>query len=261
MGVPTKQSKVVYFDEDGARPDIINRMLAFRVGRRVQHVPLDQYLLVHPACGLSIESDADFLDIVKACIGADLIIFDAMVAFHGQDENAADKMRYIMRGRFRKLMRDTGAAVKLMHHVPGPDENGNMRDKPRGSTEIRNACDAILSVKAGELAHTLKVKRCKFARKVEWAEPVNICLESTEEQSILITSYATKTAACIAYLAGCPDLLTWTVDQASKALMSGGLQVARETAWKSLNIAQSRARSASKNCGPNEAPTERILTV
>jgi hypothetical protein len=245
MGVPTQQSKVMYFDEDGARPDIINRMLAFRAGRNVRG-PLDPFLLVHPACGLSIESDSDFMDLVKHGNGTDLMIFDAMVAFHGQDENAADKMRLIMRGRFRRLMRETGSAITLLHHVPGPDENGQPRDKPRGSTEIKNACDAILSTKSGPQSHNLQVKRCKFARKVDWAEPVTITLESTEDKSSLAVAHATKTGACVAFLSGCLNILDLTVDQASILLAQGGINVSRETAWKSLHIAQSRARSVVK---------------
>ena len=258
MGIPTTQSHVIYFDEDGARPDIINRMVAFRVGRNIHHVPLDATLQVHPASGLSIESDADFKEMSIAGAGAGLFIFDAMVAFHGQDENSAEKMRFIMRGRFRRLMRETGAAITLIHHVPGLDENGQPRDKPRGSTEIKNASDALIMCKAGNPDHHMCVKRLKFARRITWADPVSIVLESTEDEARLIASYATKTVAATAFLSGCLDVLDLTVDQATRLLVEGGIQVARETAWKALSIAQSRARSAKKNCSPNSPPTERV---
>lgn len=260
MGVPTVQARVIYFDEDGARPDIINRMVSFRVGRNVQHIQLDATLQVHPASGLSIESDADFKEMSLVGAGAGLFIFDAMVAFHGQDENSAEKMRLIMRGRFKRLMRETGAAIVLIHHIPGPDENGAPRDKPRGSTEIRNASDALIMCKAGNPDHHMSVKRLKFARRLTWADPVSITLESTDDEARLITQHATKTVAATAFLSGCLDVLDLTVDKAGQLLAQGGIQVARETAWKALLIAQMRARSVKKDMASNGAPTERTIT-
>lgn len=253
LGVPTQPAKVMYLDEDGPEPDLINRILSFRAGRNVLDTQLDSQLLIHPASGFSLESDIDFKALCVAGAGVDLIIWDALVAFHSKDENQADQMRYVMRSRLRPLMRATGAAFSVIHHVPGPDENGAPREKPRGSTEIRNACDAILMCTAGETAHDLKVKRCRFARKIEWADPVSITLESTDEYAKLTPLYATKTLAAVNFLMGFKGLGSLTVSSALGLLAANGVQVSREIGWKALSIAQSRVRSVIPKPPSNEA--------
>jgi hypothetical protein len=246
----------MYLDEDGPEPDLINRILAFRAGRDLLKSTLDGDLLIHPACGFSLESDEDVKRLGVAGAGLDLIIWDALVAFHSQDENSADRMRHVMRSRLRPLMRTTGAAFAVIHHVPGPDQDGNDRDKPRGSTEIRNACDAVLLSKAAKQdgePHTLTVKRCRFARRIEWADPVAITLDATDEYSRLSPTYATKTLAAVNFLVGHPELAKITVTDASISLKEHGIEVGRELVWKAISIARGRVRSVVPKPPPNVA--------
>ena len=203
LGIPTRPSRVLYLDEDGSAPDLMNRIAAHRAGRDLGDVPLDSNLLLHPASGLTLETDAPA--ITETAKGCDLIILDALIAFHGKDENDAAQMRLIMRSYLRPLLRSTGAAVLVLHHTakPGRDGEGNVisHSAPRGSSEIKNACDAILEYKSADGHKDLSLTRCRFARRVLWGAPLSIELEEAESRARLIHTYSTKEGAARAYLA------------------------------------------------------------
>jgi hypothetical protein len=245
LGIPTRRSRVLYLDEDGSAPDLMNRIAAFRAGRNVASIPLDDYLLIHPASGLTLETDVGAIsDTGKGC---DLIIFDALIAFHGKDENDAASMRLVMRTYLRPIIRATGAAVLVLHHTakPGRDTDGNVISHiaPRGSSEIKNACDAILEYKSGENCKDLSLTRCRFARRVLWGSPLSIALDETEASASLVHTYATKQGAAEAYLMAC-DPFPAGPRPALELLTAAGHEISLGTADR----AYQKVRSLRSDC-------------
>jgi len=255
LGIPTKRSRVLYLDEDGSAPDLMNRIAAFRSGRSVGSISLDDHLLIHPASGLTLETDVSAIsDTGKGC---DLIIFDALIAFHGKDENDAAMMRLVMRTYIRPLIRATGAAVLVLHHTakPGRDSEGNVvtHVAPRGSSEIKNACDAILEYRSGENCKDLSLTRCRFARRVLWGAPLSIELEETEGNARLVHTYSTKEGAARAYLAAL-DVLPEGARAAHRLLQEAGHEIGHGTAQRAYEFVVAMRTAPVQNPGLVQAP-------
>jgi len=143
--------RVLFMDEDGGLAQTSRRVLQLAKGRGMwDDEGMWANLSVFTQAGFSlgsvksIKNLEEHLDFYKP----EVLILDALRAFHGYDENQSDAMAHLMRKVIRPLIAKHGLASIIMLHHTAKDTPG-MRGKSataasRGSTEIRNAPDITL---------------------------------------------------------------------------------------------------------------------
>jgi AAA domain-containing protein len=189
------ESAILYIDEDGQLAETRRRISLLTAGRSIEPTSLNRFGHVSPR-GLQIDNPRDYEAIVEtSCtLQAGLIIIDALVAIHSQDENSNPAMKAIMRGHIRRLMRDTGAGVLLLHHLAKPSETNwsSFLHRARGAAEVINSCDVALGLSAHSGFSRLEVCRSRFIPQLEWPEPLKITLEDTDTSTRVVTHASTK---------------------------------------------------------------------
>lgn len=157
-GIRCKQGNVVIFDAENGRALIGQRLKA------AADMPIGG-LTIYEADGLDIERDVD--QVIEAVIGNDaqLVVIDSLrtVAPRAK-ENDSDAMAPVM-GAIRRIARDTGAAVVVLHH----------RDKAlahdfRGSGAIRDQTDLLFILERVEQdplrwRRRLRCSKCRIAQE------------------------------------------------------------------------------------------------
>lgn len=166
--------RILYLDEDGQVSETKRRLDRLIRGRSIDRLSLIDFLKVVPSSGLRIDSESDFRLVKESCLHMqiDLIIIDALVAFHMQTENSNDAMRFVMRGLFRRLMRETGAGILLLHHLAKPS-SGEVFPAPliqrvRGGGEVVNASDCALALEASPQGASFSMIRSRFIPRDRW---------------------------------------------------------------------------------------------
>lgn len=100
-------------------------------------------------------TDPAFMSRLSAIVdnhGIELVIFDPLISYHGQDENDNAAMRRSL-DRVTKFMGQTGAAVCIVHHRGKDGSKGG-----RGASAIRDWCDAELIAELAEKENPFRVK-------------------------------------------------------------------------------------------------------
>lgn len=143
--------RVLYMDEDGGLAQTSRRVLQLAKGRglwddEAMFANLSVFTQVGFSLGgvKSIKNLREHLDYYKP----EILILDALRAFHAYDENQSDAMAHLMRRVIRPLIEQHGLSSIIMLHHTAKDTPG-FRGKSasaasRGSTEIRNAPDITL---------------------------------------------------------------------------------------------------------------------
>ena len=196
MGQDCAITRSVYFDEDGSEIESVRRYRRLCAARELK--PDDPRLVANfsmvPAQGLHLEK-ADIVarvcDTIEA-YGAHLVIFDALVAIHGMEENSNNEMKFIMRERIRAIMRVKGVTVLLIHHLAKANELSIPgTSQIRGAGEIVNASDAALLAKAKDGGHQLSMVRSKMIAKDKWPAALEYQLMDRDDSTHIALSRLT----------------------------------------------------------------------
>lgn len=189
MGQQCHRFSSLIFDEDGSEIESVRRFKRLCAARDV--AANDPRLLASfsmiPAQGLKLD-DLSTVQRVQDTIGAyspDFVIFDALVAIHGREENSNNEMKLVMRDRIRALMRNTGVTVALVHHLGKSSEVTSGIGQIRGATEIVNASDAALLAKSEEGGHRLSMVRSKMIPKDDWPKPLEYSLTDDADSTYI----------------------------------------------------------------------------
>jgi len=139
LGFPTKQTSVLYIDEESGDSRIAFRVKQIMLG---EDIPNSIPFMASPLPRLNFTKDEDVQllrdQIVKHAFG--LVIIDAMIDVIGDaDENSASSINPVMM-QLSKLAKETKAAIILIHHT-GKD------NKYRGSTAIPGSVDLMMYLK------------------------------------------------------------------------------------------------------------------
>jgi hypothetical protein len=184
-------------------------------------------------CGLRVDNPLHYEAIKETALhlNARIIIIDALVAVHGSEEQDNKGMAYIMRGCFRRLMRDTGASILLLHHLSKPsDKNwGSFLHRARGASEIVNASDMALGVSSHRGGFSvLETCRNRFIAERDWPEKLKITLEDADSSTVVDARAETKLEDVITIITK-HKLETLTVRATYDALAALGYKFSRAT--------------------------------
>lgn len=227
-------------DEDGQMVGTQRRLRHLISGRGLDPISFDKSLFHSPPQGLNIESGEDYANILAAAheIKAGLIIVDALVCLHAREESSATEMRHIMRGRFQRLVRESGAAVLILHHVTKPPSDLGLVSRDdlnalRGSTEIKNACDCMLTASFAGGQHKLKMSRSRLIPRELWPAPITYSIESHEESTEIIWDLSHKVDNVVKAIKS-RNLITKSHREVHEALTNQGFKFSLSTVQRAM---------------------------
>lgn len=190
MGQQCTKFSSLIFDEDGSEVETVRRYRRLCMAREcdTNDERLTLSFSMIPAQGLKLDDKLQ-VQRVQDTIEAykpDLVIFDALVAIHGREENSNNEMKFVMRDRIRALMRNTGVTVALVHHLGKASEvTAPGTGQIRGATEIVNASDAALLAKSEDGGHRLSMVRSKMIPKDLWPKPLEYSLTDDNDSTYI----------------------------------------------------------------------------
>lgn len=185
--------RVMIMDEDGGPLHTGGRIIRLAEGRNVIDQPeLFQNLTVFVQNGLNVASK-DSRDKIHAILDKykpEILILDALRAFHTANENNSDEMAILMRHIIRPLAKRHGIlATILLHHtskdIPG-QAGRSTTSASRGSTEIRNAPDIILHLTRVKGFATLAMEKARNLSEHDRPGPVSFEVVDTPNRGLLI---------------------------------------------------------------------------
>lgn len=231
LSIPSSQSIVsLYIDEDGQLAESCRRVQRLCLGRNL-HIESLSWGHVAP-CGLHIDNPLHYNAILETAhyLKAELIIFDALVALHSHEEQDNRGMAEVMRGCFRRLMRDSGCGIVILHHLSKPNETnwGNFLHRARGASEIINASDVALGITSHGEHSTLEMCRSRFIPRIEWPDKLKITLEDTDTSTRVVAHGESKVVDAIDAIVK-HSLQSQTVRATHEALSSLGYKFSRAT--------------------------------
>ena len=163
LGVPIKNGKVLYFDEENPEDVVYSRMLHSLGHRKWENL---RYV---SGGGLRLDTHPELLMQETILYQPILVVIDSLARVHAKEENSFVEMSTILNGILKPLARETGATVLLIHHH---DKAGH---GPRGSGDIEAAVDTILNLRgepgAGSFVMSMQGRRRRSAG--EWV-PIRI---------------------------------------------------------------------------------------
>jgi hypothetical protein len=243
LGIELERARVLYVDEDGPERILTHRIRTLAAGRGQSADSYAEMFAAMPAWGLQVDQPDRYAALVAAIAlrKADFVILDALVALHSLNENDNRDMSLVMRGRLRGLMRETGCGILLLHHEGKPGEVPRYGPHlARGASEIINASDAALSLRAHEGSRTLSVVRSRLLPEAEWPAKLDyVILGETSDSTRLVPSDGdlSKYQRAFQMLRALPTLPA-TIDAAQAAL---GESYSRSTVARALAAAKAAA--------------------
>ncbi len=181
LGYPTRQSKVLYLDEDGPEVRALARYKRLTKGRGVEvnDPRLVENFIFAPCQDLKIDIDIKLARIVVTISyhKPDLVIFDALVAFHSLPENESHNASRLMRGILGTLAREAKASILVLHHHNKPDSRYPQKatSKLRGSTELINSVNCIYEVENNQISTI----RNQLEENKNWGPPTRFVIRET----------------------------------------------------------------------------------
>lgn len=232
-------------DEDGPQAELMRRIAHLCAGRDIEPSSLTGSLFIAPSSGLQLNEAADYA-VLRELITAkkiEYVVFDALIALHSLDENKTSDMKLLMRGILRRLMRETGIGVAVLHHEARPvnPKTGAPRKgamKGRGSVEIINAGDNQLHVQAQDGISILATSRNRLLPVIDWPEPIAYSVQSLGDSTRIIPTASDSTvSACVAHLRALMrnGVEIGSVRATHKLLTERGFNGSRNTVWRAIH--------------------------
>jgi hypothetical protein len=167
----TKKKATIYVVAEGGR-GITQRVNAWLKHKSVAEVDGAFFLLEAPQLHRP-EDQKRLIPQLKSIPDVGLVVLDTLASsFVSGDENSAQDMGKWIDGA-RRIQRETGATVLVVHHVAKPSE-GHSKKLERGSGALRGAADTMieLTAKAGVITLT-----CSKQKDAECFAPIKMNLE------------------------------------------------------------------------------------
>jgi hypothetical protein len=159
---PTKQSIVLYVDEDSGDARLMKERLNILKAAKTSEVGF----IYRSGMRLDDKVSVDRLvKTVESC-GAGMVILDALVSLHDQDENASGQMRRVF-DAVRRLV-DAGATVLVIHHRRKDGFVGTSRGSQslRGSSDIVAAADAHFTLEPHGSYIIVRQEKSRYSRPI-----------------------------------------------------------------------------------------------
>jgi hypothetical protein len=167
--------KVLFVAAEGVE-GLHKRVEAWKVERRAQVIPADQWQVLPEPCNLFDPKSAGTLCDLVAAQGYGLVIIDTLArSALGADENSARDMGQVIEAA-DTIRRSTGATVLLVHH------QGRSGDNLRGSTAIDGAAHAMWRT---EMTGQTVVLTCEKSKDTAKPAPINLELVDRGESAVL----------------------------------------------------------------------------
>lgn len=151
LGQPLRHGgKVLYVEQENPLQLALMRFAALSSSEKFPHQGIDPLLKKNLEllwyAGVNLYEEPQLLLEEAVELEPELVVVDSMtsVSIGVKSENDSAEMSRIMRGALIPIARESGAAVVVLHHS---DKGGS---GARGSSEIRNGADQVLSIKRAE---------------------------------------------------------------------------------------------------------------
>lgn len=191
LGYQTEQAPVLVIDEEGTEWGDQSRFRMMVEGREIADTaPIPLHLAIGKRFKLDTPRGIDAVRRMCERYRPKLIIIDSLVRVTSGDENKSRDMEKFF-AIAKMIMKNTGAAVVFIHHVrkQGKDDNFDLGDLIRGSSEIRAFFDTILIAQENKEADgvELHVNKQRWRKK----QPSAIYqIDVVEDESARITFLA-----------------------------------------------------------------------
>ena len=168
---PVSQGKVLIIDEENAIALIKKRLQKLLKGHALPEDGSELKVQFLAATGMDLSSEAYVAELqtVLETMRPDLVIIDALVRIHTNNENDAGEMASLF-GIFKRWMNEYGCSFVFCHHQRKPGPIGNAPSTMyRGSSEIRAFVDTHLDLrksKSQEGVFTVDHVKSRYAEPV-----------------------------------------------------------------------------------------------
>lgn len=146
MGTPRSQRVLIVQAENTIQQEQF-RLDRVRQGLEMEHLPETLYY-APPVWPSNIKQKRYMqyvLDSIQM-VNADVVFFDPLISYHGENENDNVKMRSVLNA-FTHLSKESGAAIILIHHFGKPSEAYQSNDyRLRGAQAIRDWADTAVTI-------------------------------------------------------------------------------------------------------------------
>ncbi len=171
----TKRSVVLYVDEDSGDARLMKERLNLLKASETSEIEF----IYRSGVRLDDKSSVDRLVRTVEDQKAGMVILDALVSLHDQDENASGQMRRVFDG-VRRLV-DAGAAVLIVHHrrKDGFVGTGRGAQSLRGSSDILAAADGHLMLDVHGEYVLVRQEKSRYSRPIA---PFRVSIDPDHEQ-------------------------------------------------------------------------------
>lgn len=190
---PSRPYRVMVLDEDGGTIQTGRRLVQLVKGRLLDDpAPIFSNLKVFCQNGLRVDSSLALkqVDSLFAQYQPEIVVFDALRAFHGYSENNSDEMAKLMRHILRPLLRKHSVLNMILLHHTSKDMPGVARRSTsaasRGSTEIRNAADLVIHFTRQKGVATVAVEKARNVPDDERPGPQGFTIVDTDNGGIMV---------------------------------------------------------------------------
>ena len=178
LGMPTKQTTVLFIDEESGDQRLSTRLAATLRGVDGGEETLINFISLAGFNLLKRPGDAELLQSCIEQTQAGLVFIDALADIMlGGDENSVKDTQPVF-AALRKIAENTRAAIVLIHHT-------NKLGEYRGSSAIPGAIDSMLLIEKDEKTNVITFKSIKNRD----GEPLKFCgLAHWEEDRFYLTT-------------------------------------------------------------------------
>jgi archaellum biogenesis ATPase FlaH len=165
----TKQSKVLYLNEENSNSVIINIINRIRKGLEIENGSNKiGFSLLN---NIRFDNFEDINKLIKFITEnkIEVLFFDSFRRFFSGEENDATQMNNLF-NILKYIRNKTKTTIILIHHYKKQDNKGlnDIRDRMRGSSDIINFADVVVEVdrKHGQSAFTIQHSKLRLAQEI-----------------------------------------------------------------------------------------------
>jgi hypothetical protein len=255
--------RILYLDEDGSERQLARRICALAKGRSIVLTEdIVERFTAYSGGRFALDGNEGYtrLKEVIARHRPDVLILDALRAFHGGDENDSRHMALVFRHTLRALARKYGLTILLIHHTSKGSEEAaqnrwgrrNASHASRGSTEIRNSVDTLLYVeRSSDGPPSLTIDKTRSLEDADKPDPLTFTVSQESDGSVRIVRVDGMEGAQTPKLAKARAELEAALPTGSKEEITHSELMSRLPGLKDKAFGERTARSALKGMVPS----------
>ena len=203
-----EQGEVLFIDRENSIPELQNRIEMIANGLKIskeEYGELPLHFLSEQSLILDHIEDVDFLEEFIGKNNIRLVVVDTYRRIISFDENDANAVNYFLNEIMKPLCEKTGASFIFIHHHKKGRNNGNQKDRLRGSSDFVNLVDGVIQVERRNSKITIRQTKSRSGKEIE---PFDIEIE-TDEEEFFRFKYLGEKQDNSALARNCQKLMVW----------------------------------------------------